>query len=372
MILRTSFRDVMQEQRDIQQAAVLRQNLVDQLVGEWRIVAGAALDFGKDADASQQVLVHRVVVIHVELHHGDDLAEGRDETAKDAGFVHPPQHGFRVIFRSEDLKEQLVGFLIITQLGVDEIEGARNDAHRIRMEREIMFLRQMKDADQIDGIALEYAGLRETNAILVDDEIIAFQERAPRPLTESRHQAAEHRHALGVAVFQFRAEDGSQIADILCDQEVVLHEALDILQAGMFGIAKPHGDLALDIERQAFLGAAHEKMHVAANRPKEVLAAAEQLILVLVEYATLDQLVRLADAVNVLRDPEQCMEIAQSALAILHVRFDQVTRLPAAADAVFTLRQLGGDEIGGRVAHDFIIETRHQLIEKRPIADQKP
>ena len=118
-------------------------------------------DLGQHADAAQQMLVHRVVVIHVELHHRDDLAEGRHETAEHAGFVHPPQHGFRVVLRGEDLEEQLVGLLVLAQLRVDQLERARDRAHRVGVEREIVLLREMENADQVDRIALEDIGLRQ-------------------------------------------------------------------------------------------------------------------------------------------------------------------------------------------------------------------
>ena len=303
---------------------MLGQDLVDQLVGERRFVVRAALDLGEHADAAQQMLVHRVVVIHIELHHGDDLAESRHEVAEHAGLVHPPQHGFRVVLRREDLEEEFVRFLVLAQFRIDQVERARDGAHRVRVECKIVLLREMEDTDQVDRIALEHIGLREPDAVLVDDEVVAFDDRAAFHRTQSRHQAAQDRNALGVAVFQFRAEDRGEVADILGDQEVVLHEALDILQAGMLGVAEPHGDLALDIERQAFLGAAHEKMHVAAHRPEKILAAAEQLVFVLVEDAALDQLVRLAHAIDVFGDPEQRVQVAQSAFAVLHVRFDQI------------------------------------------------
>ena len=58
----------------------------------------AALDFGQDTDGAQQVLIHRVVVVHVELHVSDDLAEIRDKTAEDSGFIHAPQDDFWIAF----------------------------------------------------------------------------------------------------------------------------------------------------------------------------------------------------------------------------------------------------------------------------------
>ena len=58
-------------------------------------------------------------------------------------------------------------------------------------------------------------------------------------------------------------------------EEIMLHEALDILLAGMGGVAEPERDLALDIEGKTIFRALGEKVHVAADRPEKILAAAE-------------------------------------------------------------------------------------------------
>jgi hypothetical protein len=42
----------------------------------------AVLDCGENADGANEVLVDRVVMIHVELHHGDDLSKVRNEAAE--------------------------------------------------------------------------------------------------------------------------------------------------------------------------------------------------------------------------------------------------------------------------------------------------
>ena len=174
-----------------------------------------------------------------------------------------------------------------------------------------------------------------------------------------------------MAVFQLGAQDRGEVADVLGHQEVVLHEALDVLLAGMLGVAEPHRDLALDVERQPLLGAAGEEMHVAAHRPEEILAAAEQLVFLLVEHAALDQFVRLAHAVDVFGDPEQRMQIAQAAFAVLDVRLDQVARLAGAAHAVLALGELGGDEFGRGVAHHLVVEACHQFVEQLLVAEQE-
>jgi hypothetical protein len=59
---------------------------------------------------------------------------------------------------------------------------------------------------------------------------------------------------LACGLLQRGAEDAGEVADVLGDQEVVLHEALDVRQPGMLGVAEPLGDLALHVEGQPLLG----------------------------------------------------------------------------------------------------------------------
>src|ERR1043166_5720340 len=112
------------------------------------------------------------------------------------------------------------------------------------------------------------------------------------------------------AVPEPRARDPGEIAHLLGDQKIMLHEPLDVLQPGMARVAEPHRDLALDVERQALLAAPGENMHVAADRPEEVLAAADAPELVAVEHVVLDQLFGLAHVIDVLGDPEQRVQVA--------------------------------------------------------------
>ena len=109
VVLDPAFGDVVEEQREIQDFAVTRLDLADQVVGERVGRIGAVLDFGQHADAAQQMLVHGVVMIHVELHHRHDVAELRNEAAEHAGLVHAPQHDLGVGLGGEDFPEQQVG-----------------------------------------------------------------------------------------------------------------------------------------------------------------------------------------------------------------------------------------------------------------------
>jgi hypothetical protein len=150
----------------------------------------------------------------------------------------------------------------------------------------------------------------------------------------------------------------------------VLHEALDIAHARVRRVAEPHRDLALDVERQPFLGASHHEMHVAAHRPEEILRVAEHFVFGFVEDAPLDQLLGAVHAIDVLRDPEQSVQVAQTALAVLDVRLHQIARLPGAAQPLLALGELGSDELWGRVAHHIFVEAACEFVVERAVAKQ--
>ncbi len=243
--------------------------------------------------------------------------------------------------------------------------------HRLGMDGEIVLLRQVEQTDQVDRVAGEDFWPGDVDAVVVDDEIVGLGQplRTARG-TKSRDDAAQNRRRHRLALLEAGAQDGGEIADMLGGEEVVLHEALDVAQARMLGVAEPHRDIALDVERQPLLGAAGEEMHVAAHRPQEVLATAEQRVFVAVEHAALDQLFGLAHAVAVFGDPEQRVQVAQAALAVLDVGLDQITRLAGAAVALFALGEFCGDEFRRRALHDLFVEPCRELLVELGIAEQ--
>ena len=126
---------------------------------------------------------------------------------------------------------------------------------------------------------------------------------------------------------QAGAENAREIAHVLGDEEVVLHEAFDMLQAAMRLVAEPLGDLGLAVEAQPVVAALRQEVQVAAHRPEKVLALLEDRQLLAGEGALLGELVGGVGGVEELGDPEQRVEIAQAALAILHVGLDQIAAL---------------------------------------------
>ena len=77
------FRHIMHQERKIKRAAIL--NIANDFRRQRELLSkGALLDLGKDTDCLYRVLVDRVMVIHIELHHRHDAPELGDEAPKDA------------------------------------------------------------------------------------------------------------------------------------------------------------------------------------------------------------------------------------------------------------------------------------------------
>ena len=193
VVLDPPFGDVVQEQRHVEHGAVLRLDGADQLARELELVAAAVLDLGQHADAAQQVLVDRVVMIHVELHHRDDAAERTHEAPEHARLVHAAQHPLGIVGRGEDLQEQPVGLGVLAQAIVDQGKRARRDPNGVGMEREAVPVGEMEDADQVDRVAAEYVRRGDVDAVVVDDEILGLAQGTPPARAEPRHHPAQHR-----------------------------------------------------------------------------------------------------------------------------------------------------------------------------------
>src|SRR5438067_12330577 len=104
----------------------------------------------------------------------------------------------------------------------------------------------MEQAQQTDRIGLKEILGRDRQPLAVDDKAV---ERPPSRAPADPRQAA----LVPLIGFKDRAEDASQIADILRDQEVVLHKALDAARTGMVGVAHPAANLGLQVEGQPLL-----------------------------------------------------------------------------------------------------------------------
>ena len=226
---------------------------------------------------------------------------------------------------------------------------------------------------QVDGVGLE--DLRrvdvEPPALLVE----AGVQQGLAGLAPARQQAGD---ALGLLLdplgLQLGGEDAGERADLLGDQEVAPHETFDGRRVAPVAIAHAPGDLRLQVEGQALLGAARGEVQMAAHRPQEVEGAQEGRHLLALEHLQVDDAVGagLGRGVQVLGDPEQGVEVAQGALALLDVGLHQVAAGAGPGVALVALLQLGGDELGARPLHHLGGEPPRQLLGQLLIAGQPP
>ncbi len=285
-------------------------------------------EIGEVADRPQQMLIHRIVMIHVELHQSDDAAEFRDEAAEYAGFVHQAQHDLRRIARGENVEEEPIGLGIGAQFGVDQLQRRDDESLRLGMNRKTIAVRHPEETDEIDRIAAEHVRSGHGDPALLDRKAGAAQAFLVR--ARMAGEAVEHGGGFRLVFFKRRADNRGQIADILGDQKIMFHETFDAGEAAAARIAESIGDLPLHVEAQDFLGAAGKEMQMAADPPEEFLAAVKQPIFAPREQAGLDEIGGLAHAVDVFGDPEQGVEIAQPAFALFHVRLDEIARAAGA------------------------------------------
>src|SRR5690242_7528234 len=113
----------------------------------------------------------------------------------------------------------------------------------------------MKEPEQRQRIFFEKILRRNGESLTIDNKTPEGPARAP--------PANPRQPAFVLLVgFENGAKDPSQITDVLCDQKVVLHEALDPAAAGVIRIIHPPSDLGLQVEGQPLLGTAGEVMDV--------------------------------------------------------------------------------------------------------------
>ena len=104
--------DIVQQHRQVERAAGDDRRC--EVGGErMLLLEHPGLDLVQDSDREERVLVDRVMVVHVVLHLRDDPTEIGDEAAQDPGLVHPPQCGFRILARGQDVEEQSIGLGVV-------------------------------------------------------------------------------------------------------------------------------------------------------------------------------------------------------------------------------------------------------------------
>ena len=302
---------IVQQHREIQRAAVL--DLAEQFVRERGDVAAPVFEIGDGLDGAQRVLIDRVMMIHVELGLRDDRAEFGDRAAEHAGLVHAAQGEAGLLAAEDGVEDQRAGFRHLAHGFCETAQVARQRCERGGVDVLLLAPGQGEEADHVERIARHDGVVRDADAAGVDHEA-RLRQRLRRAGGKETAQA----FGLFLMVcFQLGSEDARQAADILGDEEIALHEALDALLALAVSVAHAGGDLGLQVETQPVLGAAGDEVDVAAHGPEKTRSADEDSILMIRERTGFHNLLQGVAAVHVLADPVERLQVAKTALAFL-------------------------------------------------------
>ena len=162
----------------------------------------------------------------------------------------------------------MVCLRVFLQPPIDPVQRLAGRPQRSWVDVEPVLLRHMKESQQRRRIFCENIVARYRQPLAIEDK-----PAEAAPLGTPAHPGEP---ALALLVgFEDRAEDPGQVADILGDEEIILHEPLDAAIPCMVGIAHPAGDLGLQVKGQPLFGAAGQKVQMAADRPQEALRVVE-------------------------------------------------------------------------------------------------
>src|SRR5690606_37220506 len=259
----------------------------------------------------------------------------------------------------------LVGARLATHGVLDQHRIAPRHAHRLGVDLEPLLLGELEYLDQPRRLLPEPV-VAERADLAAGDAVALEHARAAAEARQQPAWASAPRHLL----VDMREEHAGQVPDVLRLQEIELHESLDRALPGAVAVVHPPGDFALEVEGQAVLGTPGDRMQVATDRQHEAFGAAKARVLLGREQADVDQFGRAADAVNVLADPVERLQVAQAALAILDVGLDDVAAVAHAPVAGVALGELLGDELRLRAGDDVAPETPARFLVERLIAPQ--
>ncbi len=322
----------------------------------------APLDLRQEPDGLDRVLIDRIDMIHVVLGLPDDTAEIAQETAEHARLVHAGQNALRRFDRTRHLDEHPARVRIGPHILVDPFQVLRHQAQCVRVNVQPLVVRNVEQTDQRNRVVRKLGVAGNVQPVAVEDEPHQIAR-----LAETRHADYRPAHILRL---DRGAENPGQIADILGDNVVVLHEALDIRRPGAFGITHALGDPGLHIEGQTLLGPAGDVVQVEAHVPQEILVLGEVARLGARQHVLVHKVGDAIDLIGVLGDPVEGLQITQPALAVLDIGLDVVTAVAHLLVALVAFGQLAGDELHRGARLHLVVEGAAKLQEQVLITPQ--
>ena len=172
--------------------------------------------------------------------------------------------------------------------------------------------------------------------------------------------------------FQFRREDAGQAANILGGEKIAFHEPLDAELFPPILIAHAGGNFGLQVKAEPLFRAAGNIVKVTADGPKEAGGAHKQMVFMLGEDIGRHHVFqrRCGIRVHVFDDPEQGLQVAQTAFAFFHIRFDQITGIALSGMPIVALFQLVSNKFSIAADDGLAIEQVPGLLRQIAIAKQ--
>ena len=134
VVFGSSLGDIMEKKGNVQHLAV-HASFEDGRSNRQVFFKFAFFNKCKVRDALNYMLVHRITVIHVKLHHRDNGLEFRNERRKHSQFIHPAQTAFRVAMLKHQIKKDTLRFRVVTHVIVDHTQIGFYQTHGIGVDQ---------------------------------------------------------------------------------------------------------------------------------------------------------------------------------------------------------------------------------------------
>ena len=163
-------------------------------------------------------------------------------------------------------------------------------------------------------------------------------------------------------------QDGVELGHRLGGLEILLHQLFAGAPRRRRGVAEPLGERGLVVEQQTVFTSAGQQVQLDSQALQEALAPFQALGFRVRNEAVAFQVLPAVAVARCLRDPEDALQVAQTAWALLAVRLEAVGRVLKTPIALVLFHAFGLEE--SLRIEDFP-EARRKLREQRLAADQQ-
>ncbi|MND99466.1 hypothetical protein D3C80_918520 [compost metagenome] len=240
-------------------------------------------------------------------------------------------------------KKRLSRARVAAQGGGDQGQRTNHGGEGVGVQVQVQPVRLDEQQQQAHRIAGEDGGPGDGQPPLFDRQAVEGQPD-PAPPHQPRQAARQTFRLLLLARLKLGRDGAGQGADLARDLEIATHEALDRQFVAAPPPAHAPGDFRLEVEGQLLLGPPGDQMQQDAHPPQKADRLAEAAQLARGQQALQRRLPPLAVRGQGPSDPEQGVEIAKPALAVLNVGLDAIAHGARLLQAHVALGHFGGDE----------------------------